>query len=97
MSPINWLIGIKTPENIPMDGSYLNILFSGGLYSLFLFFIIYTASINSKSTKLEGYLPLILSIVICGIAENTFSAPSPLSIIFFIILLNLIERNNYVI
>lgn len=86
MSAINWLIGLQLPIGEPMDSSFLMLLFSGGLTLFLLFSIIFFQNTIKFFNNIKSYLPIILSILTCGIVENIFSSASGISLIFWLLI-----------
>lgn len=80
------LIGIQINDN-PMDCAYLNLFSGGGLVLVYVFSSIYVNGINKISPEtIKKYMPLTICMLVSGLAENTFSAFSPVSIVFYKIL-----------
>lgn len=80
------LVGIPINDN-PMDCAYLNLFNGGGLVLIYVFFSVYVNGIKKISPKaMRKYMPLIICMLVSGLAENTFSTFSPVSIIFYKIL-----------
>ena len=87
MQPINYLTGLAIPEGQPMDSSFFDLLFAGGVTYLLLFFYLYNIYYkNSIKNNDFHYMPFILFMLATGFSENTFSSFNILSIIFFKIL-----------
>lgn len=86
MSAINWLIGLQLPIGEPMDSSFLMLLFSGGLTLFLLFSITFFQNTIIFFNNIKSYLPIILSILTCGIVENIFSSASGISLIFWLLI-----------
>lgn len=85
MSAINWIIGHKIQAGVIMDGSYLMILFSGGIIAVFVFWRAYIISVLYHWKRIYQFLPFILGMLSNGIGENTFSSCGALSVIFWFI------------
>lgn len=96
MSVVNWVIGLRLPLGEPMDSSFLMLLFSGGLILFFLFSITFFRNMIRYFDHLKPYLPIILSILACGIVENIFSSASSISLIFWLLIFyqNNIYKSN---
>lgn len=88
MSMANWLIGAKIPSGEPMDGSYMCLLFEGGIVALVLFLCVFFYALVKKFANLRGFLPFLIGMLACGVAENTFSSATALSVIFWFLLMN---------
>lgn len=93
LSIINVFLGFKIPEG-PMDSAYLAQFFAGGIISL-LFFLNITKKgiLNMNEYEFGLYVPLIITILIAGFAENTFSSFSVTTILFYKILVANIDLN----
>lgn len=87
MRIINWIVGLPPVEDLPMDGSFLNLLFSGGIFALCIFCFLFYKKIQNWDAITKEYFPALISIIICGLAENTFSSPTSISILFWLILI----------
>lgn len=86
MGLLNWIVGTPLPEGEAMDGSYMMLLFSGGIVTVILFcFLIYRIMIKYYG-QIFFYLPFLLSILACGVMENTFSSCRGLSVMFWSLL-----------
>lgn len=88
MSVINWLIGIRIPSGEPMDGSYTSLLFEAGILGLVFFLLVFFRAVVQNFGHLKIFMPFIIGTAACGIAENTFSTASGLSLIFWFLLVN---------
>ena len=96
MTPINWIIGVRLPQGIPMDGSYWMLLFGGGIFWAIFFYYNFYKTLVHHFTKLLNYLPVILGVLAFGVAENIFWACNSISIIFWLLILkNYIEAPSY--
>lgn len=93
MTPLNWIIGVRLPEGIPMDGSFWMLVFGGGIFwALFFYYNFYTSLVH-HFTALRNYLPVIFGVLAFGVAENIFWACNGISIIFWLLVLkNYIEK-----
>lgn len=88
MSWINYLFGIKLPDNVAMDNSFLMLWFNGGLFLIFIFCITFLQTIVKHYEKVNQYLPIIISILMIGLVESRISTCSGLAIIFWYISLH---------
>lgn len=86
MSAVNWLIGIRSLAEEPMDSSFLMLLFNGGIMLFLLFLGTFLRSMIKHFDFIKPYLPIILSILASGIVENIFSAASSISVIFWLLI-----------
>lgn len=87
MTPINWLIGYNWDSEIPLDGSYILLLFSGGILFVILFWTIFYKAVKFHYYRLSAYIPFILAMLACGCGENTFSECTGLSVVFWSLLM----------
>lgn len=87
MSFIEYFIGIRLPESEPMDSSFMMILFNGGIGFLAFFVYKYYVSIVKYFNSIYYYLPVIISVLACGVIENFFSSAKSVSIIFWLLIL----------
>lgn len=81
-----WLIGMSFDEEIAIDCAYVSLALWGGIIWLTLFLIISVYAILIKFDRIKLYIPIIIGILVSGIGESTFSYPSPITIIFWLIL-----------
>lgn len=88
MSIVNWIIGAKIPAGMPMDGSYMCLLFEAGIVGLIFFLKAFNKSIVKHFDDLRLYMPFIIGMLACGVAENTFSSATGISVIFWFLFLN---------
>ena len=88
MSFLNWLVGIQIPEGIPMDGSYVCLMFGAGILGLVIFLYSFFRSMLKHFDKLKVFLPFLVGLLACGAAENSFSSATGLSVIFWFLFIN---------
>lgn len=84
MSVSDIFMGYRVPEGQAMDNAFLMLLFEGGSISIFLL-IVYFRKMTQRYTS--SYMPFLLSMLLVGLAENTFSVPSTTSILFWSMIL----------
>ena len=82
----NWIFGITLPSG-PMDGSYMMLLFTGGIITLLFYFYLNYRMMIKRFSLIKYYLPFILAIMACGVEETTFSC-SGLSLLYWMLLIN---------
>ena len=88
MSLLNWLVGIQIPKGIPMDGSYMSLIFGAGIFGCVIFLYSFFRSMLKHFDKLKSFLPFLVGLLACGVAENSFSSATGLSVIFWFLFLN---------
>ena len=88
MSLLNWLVGIQIPKGIPMDGSYMSLIFGAGIFGCVIFLYSFFRSMLKHFDKLKSFLPFLVGLLACGVAENSFSSATGLSVIFWFLSLN---------
>lgn len=88
MSLVNWIIGIRRPMDMPMDGSYTCLLFDAGIVGLILFLCTFCKSLLKNFASLREYMPFLIGMLACGVGENTFSSISGISLIFWFLFMN---------
>lgn len=78
------ITGFQVPEGQAMDNAFLMLLFEGGIMIvMILMYNFYKTVKNSRHI----YIPFIISMLLAGITENTFSAPSTTSMLFWSMIL----------
>ncbi len=87
-SPINFITGFTWPEDLPLDGSFLMLLCTGGMYILILLCIWFYRMVMKNFKRIKPYMAVILGILACGVSENTFAECTGLSVIFWYFLVN---------
>ena len=85
---LDWLVGIQIPEGIPMDGSYVCLMFGAGILGLVIFLYSFFRSMLKHFDKLKVFLPFLVGLLACGAAENSFSSATGLSVIFWFLFIN---------
>lgn len=88
MSPMGWLIGIKWPTDVPLDCSYVLLLFNGGLILVSILCYYAFRMMMRNFYYVRPFIPFILAVLACGCAENTFAECTGLSVIFWYFILN---------
>ncbi len=88
MSRIHWLIGFTMEKGVPLDGSLVLLLRSGGIYAITIFCILFYRAFAHHFDHVKRHLPLILGILACGLSENTFADCTGLSVIFWSLILD---------
>ncbi len=87
MNFFNYFLGVKIPEDQPMDSSFLSLLFNGGIIYVLIFLILYEKFYrNSFQKRIYTYLPFVFFVLACGFSENIFSSFNFISLVFFKIL-----------
>ncbi len=81
----NFFIG--KPATTPTDCAYFTLLTNGGILWVIFSIITIEYAIMKNYSKINKYLPIIISTLISGIGENTFISPVGSSIIFWYIIL----------
>lgn len=79
ISPFNWFIGFKIPEDMPSDSAYFTILRYGGIPLLLYYMYYYFKYIKSETS--EKRLTVVISLLIAGMTEYTFIGLNTVSII----------------
>lgn len=91
MTFLNWLFGLRLEnislENFTIDSSYISILLAGGVITFIFIFYLFSKNIKEKYESVVMFEPVIISILVYGITENIFSSATPLSALFYSIIL----------
>ena len=83
----DWIIGAVVESSDPLDGSYLELILKGGIFLCTIFSLTFFTSCVRCFDNIKPYLPVVISTLIAGIPETIFTAPSPSSIILWLIVL----------
>lgn len=89
----NYLFG-KRLEDSPMDCAYMGAVFQGGVFYLLACLIVFSYNILKKFKYLKFYTPIIVSMIISGITETTFSSPTCAAVLFWSIITHKYHEKN---
>lgn len=95
MRPINFIIGMKLPEEITLDSSYIHILLCGGIF--FIWYLLHEYALFMKKIyafdykRLNAYITFVLVIALAGNFETVFSMLRDISILFYLIIYKVIN------
>ena len=82
-----FLFGRQLIQDMPFDNAFMMILFNGGIVYVIFFLSTYIKGIvNAPVHYANLYMPFIVSYLVTGFAENTFSSLTTSTIIFYRIL-----------
>ena len=92
---VNIFIGCKRFDDNPLDCSYIDILFNGGIVGLFFIFSLYkNFIIKSQKDNFRLIIPMVICLLIGGIFENIFSTMNIMTLLLISCLSN-ITYDNY--
>ena len=95
MKPANFIIGMKLPEEITLDSSYIHILLCGGIF--FVLYLLHMYALFVKKIyafdykRLNAYIAFVLVIALAGNFETVFSMLRDISILFYLIIYKVIN------
>ena len=85
-TPLSIILGVNVGD-YPLDSAFLTLFSSGGMIFVWTFFSVYAKAINNMPVKnIKKYMPFIISLIVSGMAENTFSTVMPITVLFYKIL-----------
>lgn len=95
-SHINYIFGSSyVPEGLTVDCSYLFILCEAGIFSVLLFWILYSSFVKKISfEEAKSFFPFVFYTLIAGVTEITFPAFSAFTAIFYKILYQIASKKN---
>jgi len=94
LTPVNILFGFKIPEEITVNGytkelivdqSYLRLVFSGGLVTLFIFFSFFVKFMRRENiTRNKALIPIVVATAAGGFVEAIFCYFDTTALIFWL-------------